>query len=403
MTPAFRSEMIAQRIAVPFDYPVYFTRDLFNPGNPLLAKVLDRKREPRVHRVLVCLDSGVASARPGLAADIRSYFAAHAHRANLAGAITRVPGGERAKNDVETARRILEWITDRRLCRQSFVLAIGGGSVLDAVGFAASLVHRGLRLIRIPTTVEAQDDVGVGVKTGLDAYGTKNLLGTFAPPFAVLNDFDFLDSLPKRDWLAGIAEAFKVAIIKDARFFDFLCAHARRLALRDMPAMEALIRRCARLHLVHIRKEGDPFEMGAARPLDFGHWSAHELEVMSQYTLKHGEAVAIGIALDSFYAMRRGLINRRELNRILTGLRACGLPVWDTRLATKAANGAPAILAGLERFREHLGGELSITLPVSIGRRTEVDALDGGIIAEGIAYLKHHHVRTRSTRPCRSG
>jgi 3-dehydroquinate synthase len=388
MTRAFRTDKVMQRLVVPFDYPVYFTRGLFDPDNRLLADAVNRKRESRVHRVFVCLDAGVAAARPRLAAEIRAYFAAHAKRMRLAGAIVRVPGGERSKNNVATAQRIIGWMQARQLCRQSCVLAVGGGSVLDVVGFAASLVHRGLRLIRVPTTVEAQDDVAVGVKTGLDAYGTKNLLGTFAPPFAVLNDFDFLDTLPKRDWLAGVAEAFKVALIKDARFFNYLCRHARRLANGDRTAMEVVVRRCARLHLDHIRQGGDPFEMGTARPLDFGHWSAHELEVMSGYAVKHGEAVAIGIALDAFYAMRRRLLTPRQFNRIIDGLQACGLPVWHPLLARRGADGAPAILAGLERFREHLGGELTITLPDSIGRRIEVHAMDGAIIAEGIHCLK---------------
>ena len=388
MKRAFPVARLAQRLAVPFDYPVCFTHGLFHTDHPLLAKVLDRRQEHRVHRVLACVDAGVAAARPGLRAAIRAYFERHAARAALAGAIEIVPGGERAKRDVATARRIMGWIERRRLCRQSFVLAIGGGSVLDVVGFAASLVHRGLRVVRVPTTVEAQDDVGVGVKTGIDAFGAKNFLGTFAPPFAVLNDFEFLDTLPKRDWIAGIAEAFKVALIKDAAFFDYLCARAARLARRDRPAMETLIRRCARLHLEHIRREGDPFEMGSARPLDFGHWSAHELEVISGYAIKHGEAVAIGLALDSFYAMRHGMITRRVLGRLLRGLKACGLPIWDARLEARAKDGRPAILAGLERFREHLGGRLTITLPVAIGRKTEVHEMDGAIVAEGIRFLK---------------
>jgi 3-dehydroquinate synthase len=372
---------------VPYDYPVYFTRRLFDPANPLLREALAR-REQRRHRVLVCVDAGVARAMPGLLASIRRYFRAQPACAALAGPIELVRGGEQSKNSLQTASRVIRWIERRRLCRQSFVMVVGGGSVLDVVGFAASLVHRGIRLVRVPTTVVAQNDVGVGVKTGLDAFGAKNFLGTFAPPFAVLNDFTFLDALPQRDWVAGIAEAFKVAMIKDRAFFHWLCNHAAGLAARDRAAMERLVRRCARLHLDHIRAGGDPFEMGSARPLDFGHWSAHQLEVLSGYAMKHGEAVAIGLALDAYYAMRRGLLSARELNALLQGLRDSGLRIWSPLLETKTRRGTLAVLEGLERFREHLGGVLTVTLPRSIGRKTEVHAMDRRVLAEGIVFLR---------------
>ena len=234
----------------------------------------------------------------------------------------------------------------------------------------------------------SQNDAGVGVKTGMNEHKAKNFVGTFAPPFAVINDFEFLRTLEDREWAGGMSEAFKVAIIKDAGFFDFLCRNASRLRNRDMAAMETLIRRCAILHLDHIRKGGDPFEFGAARPLDFGHWSAHRLEIMSGYRLGHGQAVAIGIALDSYYAMRKRLITKTEFERIIDGMRACGLPIWSNLLERRDGHGKLAVLAGLEQFREHLGGELTVTLPDSIGRKIEVHDMNPRIIREGIAFLK---------------
>jgi 3-dehydroquinate synthase len=197
------------------------------------------------------------------------------------------------------------------------VLGIGGGAVLDMVGYAAATAHRGIRLIRVPTTVLAQNDSGVGVKNGINAFGKKNFLGTFAPPYAVLNDIDFLTTLDDRDWRSGIAEAVKVALIKDANFFEFITTNAKALARRDMDSMQHLVYRCAQLHLNHIANSGDPFEKGSSRPLDFGHWAAHKLEQLTHYNLRHGEAVAIGIALDTTYSYMAGMLSRSDWQQVL--------------------------------------------------------------------------------------
>ena len=260
--------------------------------------------------------------------------------------------------------------------------------MLDAIGFATALFHRGLRLIRVPTTVLAQNDVGVGVKNAMNFGGGKNLVGTFSPPFAVLNDVGFLRTLSDRDWIAGIAEAFKVAIIRDAAFFRFLCRNARNLRARNAPTMERLIRRCAELHLEHIATSGDPFEFGRARPLDFGHWSAHKLESMSGYRVGHGEAVAIGLALDSRYAMRKGWLAEQEFRAIVTGLADSGFRLWHPLLERTAKNRTLEILNGLKDFQEHLGGELFITFPKGIGRKFEVQEVDAARVGEAVRFLK---------------
>jgi len=377
-----------QRLSIPFEFPVYFHRDTFATENPLLANTIDRLHEKRQHRVMVCIDNGVTRVWPTGNAQIRKYFTAHQDKLELAGPIETITGGEQAKENLSGLTRMITLMAKRNLARQSVVLIIGGGSILDMAGLAASLVHRGLRVIRMPTTVVGQNDVGVGVKTGIDLFGNKNFLGTFAPPFAVINDFNFLDRLPDREWIAGIAEAFKVAMIKDRRFFSFLCRNTQALHQRSAPIMEHMVIDCARLHLEHIRTGGDPFETGSARPLDFGHWSAHQLEVMSGYRLRHGEAVSIGIALDSYYAMRLDLISPKSLTTLLTALKATGLPIWHPQLSQRKPNGSLAIMEGLTRFQEHLGGPLTITLPAPIGARTEVHTMDPERIAEGITFLK---------------
>ena len=386
-----------QDITVAFHYPVVFTHGVFNPANPVLERAMAGADTRRQHRAMVFLDAGVAAARPALAGEIEAYFAAHVSTLHLAAAPRMLEGGERAKSGWSRVQSIITDIAAHKLCRHSYVLAIGGGSMLDMVGFAASLVHRGLRLVRLPTTVLAQNDGGVGVKTGLNEHGSKNFIGTFAPPHAVIDDFDFLATLPERDWTGGIAEAFKVAIIRDAAFLDYLFARAEALRRRDMGCMEYLVRRCAELHLDHIREGGDPFETGTARPLDFGHWSAHRLEVLSDYTLGHGQAVAIGVALGSLYAAHGGFIATDAAWRIVRGLQRSGLPVWHTLLERRDAAGRLAVIEGLDQFREHLGGELTVTLPNGLGRKQEVNSMDTALIESCIAELHAHVVEST---PC---
>jgi 3-dehydroquinate synthase len=289
-----------------------------------------------------------------------------------------IEGGETAKNDPQVLERVLDAIHDARLCRHSYVAVIGGGAVLDVVGYAAATAHRGIRLIRIPTTVLAQDDSAVGVKNGVNAYGAKNYLGTFAPPFAVINDLAFLTTLTDRDWRSGIAEALKVALVRDPEFFDAIEHDAARLSARDAEAMERLVRRSAALHLAHIAAGGDPFELGTSRPLDFGHWAAHKLEQLTDHRLRHGEAVAIGIALDSTYAYLTGLLGEPDWRRILALFTAVGLDVSAPELSQWLEDpGNPrCVLRGLEEFREHLGGELTVMLLRGIGQPIDVHEID---------------------------
>ncbi len=380
--PAF-----VNRISVPFEYPVYFTRGVTELENSLLVDTLDRLDEDRRHRAAVYIDSGVTDTHPGLIDRIKAYFHRYSDHIELTGTPEILPGGEVAKNNWKSVQDVMFAIGNLHLDRQSFIIAIGGGSVLDMVGFAASIVHRGLRLIRIPTTTLSQCDSGVGVKNSMNEHGQKNFVGTFAPPFAVLNDYEFLSTLSQQHWIGGVAEAFKVALIKDGSFFDFLCHNAKSLASRDAPVLEQVIHRCAIIHLEHISTSGDPFEFGSARPLDFGHWVGHKLETLTNYELGHGQCVAIGICLDSYYAMRHDLISESELEHILSAMEECGLLTWTDHLAAWEKADSLIVNDALEQFREHLGGILNVTLPSGIGQRCEVHHIDRSIIQEGIRFL----------------
>lgn len=367
---------VVQRIDVNWEFPVVFTHALFDPVNPVLITTLDRKSEHRRHRAMVFVDSRVADTLPQLTQQITAYFAAHPAKLELVGAPSVVPGGEAIKNDFSLVDQFMRQMLNAHLDRQAFVIIVGGGAVMDAVGLAAALVHRGLRQVRVPTTVLGQNDAGVGVKNGVNFLGGKNAIGTFAPPFAVLNDFDFLLTLPDRDWLCGVAEAFKVSIIRDRHFFFELVAEAEKYPARDFEAMQKLVTRCAEIHLEHIRTNGDPFEYGRARPLDFGHWSAHKLELMSGFAISHGQAVATGVLLDSIYAEKKGWLTKEEMSAIGDGFRRSGFHLWFDELNRREADGLRTIFGGLRDFQEHLGGELTVTFPRGLGARHEVHEID---------------------------
>jgi 3-dehydroquinate synthase len=384
-----RSDVVLQRFAVPYEFPVAFTEHLFDPANPLLAETLGRVEPERRHRCLVFLDSGVAALRPTLAEDITRYARHFAARMELVAPPVELPGGEVVKNELHFVERMQRLVFEHRLDRHAFVIAVGGGALLDAVGLVAATSHRGLRLIRVPTTVLAQNDSGVGVKNAVNLFGAKNWCGTFAPPFAVLNDADFIALLPQRERIAGMAEAVKVALIRDEVFFQWLERNADALVLAEPEAMARMIRRCAELHMHQIAHGGDPFESGSARPLDFGHWAAHRLEAMTRHHLRHGEAVAIGIALDARYSALAGLLGDAEVLRIAALLEHLGFRLYHPALDQPGPGGASlAVLEGLREFREHLGGELTVTLLAGIGRGIEVHSMDEALIAQAIAWLR---------------
>lgn len=389
---------IDQVVRISFRYPVHFTTGLFGLGNPLLRDILGADRAATgPSKVLCVIDGGLVEHQPNVLAAIAAY----AQNVDAAFALAAPPliveGGEEVKNDPAQVMTVHRAISEYGIDRHAYVVAVGGGAVLDMVGYAAATAHRGVRLVRVPTTVLSQNDSGVGVKNSVNAFGKKNFLGTFAPPFAVLNDFAFLTTLSDRDWRAGISEAVKVALLKDPAFFTFLEQHASALVTRDMEAMRWLVYRCAQLHLQHIATSGDPFELGSSRPLDFGHWAAHKLEQISNYGLRHGEAVAVGLALDSTYAHLTGLLPEADWRRILNLIVAVGLPLYVPELDAGALDGTHAILAGLEEFREHLGGRLTIMLLERIGTGIEVHEMDHGLILASMTRLKAYAIESGAT------
>jgi 3-dehydroquinate synthase len=378
-----------QRFSVPYEYPVHFTAHLFAPDNSTLRDTVRRLEADRRHRCIVFVDDGLCSGTaPSVVEQIAAYAAAHADAIELVTPPIAVPGGEKIKNELFHIEWMQGLLQEHRMDRHSFVIVVGGGAVLDAVGLIAATTHRGIRLIRVPTTVLSQNDSGVGVKNGINLKGSKNFVGTFAPPFAVLNDLAMIEMLPAREKIAGMAEAVKVALIRDAQFFHWLEQHIDALSIFEPAAMATMIRRCAELHMRQIAHGGDPFEMGSARPLDFGHWAAHKLESLTRNHVRHGEAVAIGIALDTRYSVLAGLLAPGQEDRVAALLELLGFRLWHPALDARTSDGSWPLLEGLREFREHLGGELTITLLADIGRGVEVHEMEEARVLESVAWLK---------------
>lgn len=384
---------LAVSFAVPFCYAVHFTERVFEPDNPVFVSALRRLEPARRHRLLVIVDEGVERAQPDLLASLGRYVAAHERSLQLVAEPIIVPGGEGAKNDPALVERLHQRMASLGLDRQSFCVVIGGGAVQDMAGFAAATCHRGVRVVRLPTTVLGQNDSGVGVKNGINAFGMKNFIGSFAVPFAVINDFALLATLPARDRIAGMAEAVKVALVRDARFFDWLCEHSRALARLEPEATRVMIRECARLHVEHIAGGGDPFELGSARPLDYGHWAAHKLESLTEHRLRHGEAVAIGLALDSRYSVEAELLDAASGERITRLLTELGFRLYDPALDLRDDMGQRVVLDGLREFREHLGGELTISLLRAPGEAVNIHEMDLAKVARCVDWLRQRHER----------
>ena len=225
-------DTLEHEIRVTFRYPVYFSRDVFVSSNPLVLKAAPSAVAPKPARILFVLDGGVAEAHPGLPGPGGAGTAATTRaRSSWPRRSWSFRAASSARTITRPTERVLQAIHDASLDRHSYVGAIGGGAVLDVVGYAAAMAHRGIRLIRFPTTVLAQDDSAVGVKNGINAFGQKNYLGTFTPPFAVVNDSSFLRTLSDRDWRSGLSEAVKAALIKDHTFFEFIEERAALLAV----------------------------------------------------------------------------------------------------------------------------------------------------------------------------
>lgn len=358
-------------ITVSFQHRIRFTRGAFAHGNRMVADLLETRGRSKV---LVFVENGLREFFPQLEGEIQDYFS------DLSGlrltGVEWLVGGEEAKRGDRVYQDAMAAIERHHIDRHSYIIVIGGGAFLDVIGFAAATGHRGVRLVRFPTTTLSQDDSGVGVKNGINAFGKKNFVGAFAVPYAVVNDFQFLHTQPEVTRRAGLIEAVKVALVRDGEFFDWMEGNLEGLRSLDEATLEEAVERSAIHHAKHIAQGGDPFELGSSRPLDYGHWAAHKLEQLTDFELSHGEAVSIGVALDTLYAAKVGLLAASDAERVLKVIEGLELPVWHEALELRDSKGRRRVFNGLEEFREHLGGELTVLLLNKTGVGVDVHEID---------------------------
>lgn len=271
-----------------------------------------------------------------------------------------LPPGERTKT-LGTIAKILDVLARQKFERQSLLLALGGGVIGDITGFAAAIYQRGIPFVQVPTTLVAQVDSSVGGKTGVDHRLGKNLIGAFYQPRAVLIDTLTLRTLPRREWIAGLAEVIKYGIIADEKFFAFLEQEMPALLkLQEEPVIHAIKRSCEIKAQVVVEDER---ESDRRRILNYGHTIGHALESLSGYRgLIHGEAVGIGLVQEADLASHMGLCGRDIVERIRSLVQRAGLSEQVSEASFTSLWGA------MQHDKKVIGGEVIGVWPVQIGK-----------------------------------
>ncbi|HIH2762445.1 MAG TPA: 3-dehydroquinate synthase [Candidatus Azoamicus sp. MARI] len=375
-------KIIKQTFNIKYNYNIFFTTDIFNLNNKILINELN-KNNLSEKKILILIDKNVIKFNTDIIIKINNYFKFYENSIKVVCNPIAITGGEKVKNHYLLVKYFYKLIEKYKICRQSYLIAIGGGTIQDLAGYIASTAHRGIKLIRIPTTVLSQDDSGVGVKNGINFIKKKNFIGCFSIPFSVINDYSLLQSLTFKQIIEGLAEAVKVALIKDNIFFKYIEDNCKNIT--EHSVLKNVIYTCAKLHAEHISKYGDPFEQTSSRPLDFGHWIAHKLESMSKYKISHGEAVGIGLIIDSTYSYLIKLLKKNEWKRIIRCMINLHMKIFCELLLKKEK--IYEIFNGVEEFREHLGGKLTITLLKAIGEKIDINHINKYIYIKSIKLI----------------
>lgn len=339
-------------------YRVDVTDGVFDPYNPLLAYYVDGRRVvafigPTVDRIYGDL--------------LRSYLDARLERGSWS--VHTIVGGERNKT-LASAEEVCAVAKAAGLDRHGVMLAVGGGIVADIVGFAASMYARGVSYIKVNTTLVGQVDVGVGVKTGVNALNTKNMFGAYHPAHASLNDPGLLATLPTREIRCGLAEIVKMAAILDADLFRTLEKHPDAFLRSAYGEVETYVLRTSmRLMMEELCPNLREHEL--ARLVDFGHTFSPLIETAGGHRLEHGEAVAVDMALSAHLARLLGLVDAESCERLVTLLRRIGLPVFDPATCT------PELMTqALEASWQRRGRKLHLVVPTGIGKADFVERLE---------------------------
>lgn len=315
-------------------------------------------------RTIVIADEHVASLHWE---DLRSRLPAESD-------LITFPPGENAKS-LATASLLYDCLAERRVERRDLIVALGGGVTGDLAGFVAATWLRGLRLIQLPTTLEAAIDASVGGKTALNHRSAKNLIGAFHQPVGVVIDTDLLASLPRRDFVAGLSESIKHAAIRDVAFLDWHEQRIDKIAERDTSTLIELISRNCEIKADVVGRDEREFTLRAI--LNFGHTVGHGIEHVLGYELRHGECVALGTLAENAIAVKRGMLARSDADRIAALIAHVGLPTKLPR-----AIGRGELLAAVHLDKKVQGGAVHLILLRGMGKPERViDVSDDEIAA----------------------
>jgi len=286
-----------------------------------------------------------------------------------------IPDGEQHKN-LDWANAIYTALLTNAFDRKSALVAVGGGVIGDLTGFAAATFMRGVPFIQIPTTLLAMVDSSVGGKTGVNHPMGKNMIGAFYQPKKVLMDLSVLTTLPKEEFLSGMAEVIKYGVIWDGPFFEYLDANRDKILALDPDALSHIIRRSCEIKAEVVSR--DEREGGLRAVLNFGHTVGHAIEKAEHYTMRHGYAVAIGMVYASRLAHRTGLCDASVPERVEALIRSYGLPVGLSALGRR-----PTVIELMDTMRidkKAEGGKVKFVLPKKIGEVVITKDWDEGVL-----------------------
>lgn len=363
-------------------YEVVFVHALFDLANPTLATTGRIPAAARRSRRLIVVDETVAQI---YGEQIRNYFTHYEVQATYC----VLEAHELVKN-WDSVESVIRAMTEAGLDRRSEpIIAVGGGVLLDIVGFAASIYRRGAPYIRIPTTLIGLVDAGVGVKTGVNFGEGKNKIGSYAAPIVTYVDRSFLRSLNRRHLSNGMAEILKIALIKSRRLMSLLDTYGRAILddgfVGSTPtlsnAADDIIR--TSIHLMLEELQPNLWEANLERCVDYGHTFSPTVGMKTLPELLHGEAVCIDMALSSVLSFHRGRMTHHELAYVLSTMQSLDLPIWNSSLEELGV--LDAALADTVR---HRGGQQRIPLPVGIGDHEFANDVSAGEVAHALRTLR---------------
>jgi 3-dehydroquinate synthase len=295
-----------------------------------------------------------------------------------------LPNGESTKS-LENLQRLLDWLLSARVGRDGVVIALGGGVVGDLAGFAAAITLRGLDFVQVPTTLLSQVDSSVGGKTAINTVHGKNLVGAFHQPGLVVIDTSVLDTLPRREALAGYAEVVKYGLIRDPAFFDWLEVNGGKVLAGDPEARRiAVVESCkAKARIV----AADERETGDRALLNFGHTFGHALEAEAGYDggLLHGEAVAVGMVLALDLSHEMGLCSGQDVDRTRRHFASVGLPMRIGAIKGTSAWRAPSLVDHMRHDKKVLAGRMRFILARGIGDAFVTAEVDEALVTKVVS------------------